>query len=94
MNIVSNSGKIAYGVKRYILQSDDEVANLPLNVTPGSSAKNFLTGKEWVFVDRTHGWVQVKTQSGGGSGGGNDPDNGMLDESYEMSEEEILEILK
>ena len=57
MIILSNSGRPAYGIKRFIIETDEDIANLPLNIAPGSSAKNIITGQELIFTGQTNtGW--------------------------------------
>lgn len=82
MNILSNSGKIAYGIKHFLISSDSELSNLPFNVAPGSSATNPSTGHKWVFNGQM--WVSSTAPSPAGT----------LDDSYAMTEADILEILK
>lgn len=79
--IYSNSGKTAYGVKKYIVDTVAEISTLPKNVTIGStvfviedSSTYMLNNKkEWVKIIITAGTVLPDDEIP------EDPTDGVLD---------------
>lgn len=80
MRITANRGKDNYGIKHFLITSDEEVANLPTYMAIGSSATNPGSGNTWTFNGET--WVSSTAPSAIGT----------LDDYYEITDEEIQEI--
>lgn len=68
-NIFSNSGKVAYGVKSFTVDTEADITTLPTrSCTPGSTAFVIETS-QYYKLTTTKEWKKV-TLSTGGSGGG------------------------
>lgn len=71
ISIVANSGKLAYGVNKYILDSEDELETL--NCSVGSAAYIKESDKNFIKVgNEPTDWIEKSSSasSGGGSGEG------------------------
>lgn len=65
-SILSNSDKMAYGVKAYVLDLKSDLSSLPTNITPGSIA--FIIESSQYYMLNTQGnWVAVTFCSSDGS---------------------------
>jgi hypothetical protein len=75
--VVSNSGKTAYGVNRYLVDTVDDLMLLnTANLYPGSTAF-VIDSSATYMLNSSKVWVKVNLSggSGGGSGEGDLPDN-------------------
>lgn len=70
VNLYKQDGEILYGVKEYIIDSIDDVKDLPTNVRPGSIAMLVPSGLKYILNGKKE-WVLLMQSSGGGSEGGN-----------------------
>ena len=70
VNLYKQDGEILYGVKEYIIDSMDDVKDLPTNVRPGSIAMLVPSGVKYILNGKKE-WVLLMQSSGGGSEGGN-----------------------
>ena len=82
ITIGANGEKIAYGIKHYNLDTEDDLVNMPVhNEYVGSTCFVISTSKYYMLNSR-HVWVEISPfgqviQSNGGSGGGsNTPPTG------------------
>lgn len=62
INKISQSGHIQYGVSEFIIDTDTDLADLPIDITKGSSALSLSSGNVY-FLNGNREWVLV--------GGGN-----------------------
>lgn len=71
ISIASQFGQVQYNVVKLILDSADDVINLPLDVKPGSTAFVIETST-WYMLNNQGQWKEVDlgSSSGGGGGGG------------------------
>lgn len=67
INIVEENGKVKYGIKKFILDSVDDITNLPTDVTPGSEAYVITTGVTYILNGESVWAVKSTSSSGGGS---------------------------
>lgn len=80
-----------YGPKKFIVDLESDMSNLPTNVPPGSIA--FVIEKStYYMLNNQKRWVKVNLSTGTGSGGSGDPtfdeviyDGGILDNSQAYS---------
>lgn len=82
ISIGSNGHKIAYGIKHYNLDTEQDLANLPTHKeTMGctcfviSTSKYYMLNSEYKWVEITPYGKVVSGESGGGSGS-NPPETG------------------
>ena len=75
-SISANRNKIAYDIKRFIVDFTSDIANLPTNCTPGSTAL-VLENSQRYMLNNNRNWVLIKTSGGSGSGGGSGDDTEM-----------------
>lgn len=81
--IRANSNKLAYGVKRYTLDTIEDLKRLNISSAyPGSTAFIIETSTRYMLNNKRQ-WVKIASASGGSSGGGNtgdeDYDGGSID---------------
>ena len=70
-SMASNSGNIAYGVARLLVDTEEDVGSLPTYHTPGSTAFVIATSSRYMLNNQKQ-WVKVHT--GSNSGGSSDTD--------------------
>lgn len=58
INKISQSGHISYGVSEFIIDTDADVINLPIDITKGSSALSLSSGNVY-FLNGERRWVLV-----------------------------------
>ena len=61
MAILSNSGRVAYGVKRFMVRTVEDILTIPLtpSIKPGSTV--FVTSNQSKYIlDLDYNWVQLK----------------------------------
>jgi hypothetical protein len=61
-NIYSNSNKISYGIKKYIVDTIKEISNLPANIIPGSSAFIIEDSSTYILNNQKQ-WIKIKSAS-------------------------------
>ena len=80
--IRANSNRVAYGVKRYTLDTIEDLKRLNISSAyPGSTAFIIQTSTRYMLNNKRQ-WIKVASSTGGGSGGGNedeDYDGGSID---------------
>lgn len=76
-NLISTSGKTAYGVKEFALDLESDLASIDIsNCNPGSVAF-IIENSKYYMLNSAKQWVTVQLASGGGggnSGGGDEPE--------------------
>lgn len=92
VNIHSNSGHIAYGIKHFALDTIDDLKQLDKNrLTPGSTIF-IINSSKYYMLNGSKQWIEINpyymsSSSGGNSGGNNPPsddpiyDGGSIDGS-------------
>lgn len=71
-SIASNSGEVAYGVTRFLIDTEAEIKDLPTYHTPGSSAFVIENSARYI-LNNNREWIKVASSNPGG--GSTDPDN-------------------
>lgn len=75
-NITANDNNIAYGVKKIMVDTKEELKELPFRLEPGSKALDTST-MDLYLLNNHNTWVKIKNlKSDGGSGGGDNPGGG------------------
>lgn len=69
INIVAQSGRPVYGLMKYFIDTENEVAELPKDRQPGSTALVKESGNTYM-LDSQGVWNLLKNSSGGSSGTG------------------------
>ena len=67
MNILSNSGRLAYGIKRFMVKNAEDIKSIPLTpqTRPGSTV--FVTSDSSRYIlDEDYSWVKINSANGGG----------------------------
>lgn len=83
ISIASQFGQVSYNVVKLILDTKDDLINLPTGVKPGSTAFVIETSETWMMNSQNQ-WKQVNiSNTGGGSGGGGNEDDPNKDIIYE-----------
>jgi hypothetical protein len=83
---MSSNGEISYGVNDYVIDTDDELNEIPNNAEGGSTAYSIESGTTFI-KDNMNEWSVLNTSAGSGGGIIELPDNILY--SYEMTEEEF-----
>lgn len=70
-NITANDNNIAYGVKKIMVDTKEELKELPFKLEPGSKALDTST-MDLYLLNNHNTWVKIKNLkvSGGSSSGG------------------------
>lgn len=68
INIGSNGGKVAYGIKTFYVDTPEDVANLPITCAPGSMAR-VISDSTTYCLNSELKWIKVNFT--GSNGGGN-----------------------
>lgn len=84
VKIIENNGRVAYGIKRYMVSTADEIKHISLtsNVACGSTVVVTSTGAEYILDNKRH-WVKIAN-----SGGGDTPGDEVIYEGGDLSEDE------
>ena len=67
ISIISNSGQIAHGIRNFVLDTQDDVENLPTGIPAGSKAYVIESGVSYILNSKGE-WSQDMSASSGGSG--------------------------
>lgn len=68
INICAQSGKVSYNLTDFVLDTEDDVANLPIDRAPGSKA--FVIDTKTSYILNSHReWKKIPSSSSGGEGG-------------------------
>lgn len=86
IQIMSSNGEISYGVNDYVIDTDDELNEIPSNAEGGSTAYSIESGTTFI-KDNMNEWSILNTSASSGGGIIELPDNILY--SYEMTEEEF-----
>lgn len=87
IQIMSSGGEVSYGVNDYVIDTDDELNEIPNNAEAGSTAYSIESGTTFI-KNNMNEWSVLNTSNGPGGGGAIElPDNILY--SYEMTEEEF-----
>lgn len=77
-NLVSTTGKIAYGVKEFVLDTEADLASIDVKpCTPGSTAF-IIEGPKKYILNGSKEWKEIPLGGSGGGGGGETPDNEVI----------------
>lgn len=73
VNSMKTSGQTTYGLKRYVLDTPDDIKELPYYGIPAGSTAFVISTSENYMMNSKGEWVKVQMSSGSGSssGGGN-----------------------
>ena len=61
--LYANDDNIAYGVKKFIVDTTADLAQLPTNITPGSCALVIKTSTLYILSNE-HNWEELTMTSG------------------------------
>ena len=71
--INSNSGKVSHGIKKFIVDTVDDIFELPIADTAAGSTAFVIENSTYYMLNNQKQWKKVNLgTSGGGSGGGSD----------------------
>ena len=76
-SIQSNSNKIAYGIKKFVVDSITDINSLPTNIAVGSEAFVIENSIKFMLNNKKQ-WVKISTASSE-SGGSEEITSGILD---------------
>lgn len=80
-NITANDDTIAYGIKKIMVDSKEELKELPYKLAPGSRALDIST-MDLYLLNNHNTWVKIKNLKNGSSSGGGDNPGGGGDDLY------------
>ena len=80
-NITANDNNIAYGVKKIMVDTKEELKELPFRLEPGSKALDTST-MDLYLLNNHNTWVKIKNLKNGSSSGGGDNPGGDGDNLY------------
>ena len=67
VNIVSNSGRTAYGIQHFVVDAQEDIKTInPTAITPGSTVFVIATSK-YYMLNSSKQWKEVNLSTGGGS---------------------------
>ena len=72
INIRHSSGKVAYGVQDFVLDTYEDLQNLKADCAPGSTAFIIATSEKYMLNSHKV-WVQISSMPESGGGGGEEP---------------------
>jgi hypothetical protein len=71
-SIGKNSDTTGYGIKKFFVDTEVEISNIPLEtVFPGSTAFVIENSKSYM-LNNQYKWIELQSTGGGSSGGGGD----------------------
>lgn len=70
-SISANRNKIAYDIKRFIVDFTSDIVDLPTDCTPGSTAFVIENSQRYI-LNNNRNWVRIVTSGGGGGNEGDD----------------------
>lgn len=73
-SIASNSSEVAYGVTRFLIDTEAEIKDLPTYHTSGSSAFVIENSARYI-LNNNHEWIKVASSNSNGGGSTNPDDN-------------------
>lgn len=88
IQIMSSNGEISYGVNDYVIDTDNELNEIPNNAAAGSTAYSIESGTTFI-KDNMNEWSILNTSNGSGGGTVDLPDNLLY--SYDMGYNEFWE---
>ena len=71
-NLISTSGKTAYGVKEFALDLESDLASIDVSDCNPGSVAFIIENSKYYMLNSSKKWVTVQLASGGGSGTGGD----------------------
>lgn len=73
-NLISTSGKTAYGVKEFALDLESDLASIDVSICNPGSVAFIIENSKYYMLNSAKQWVTVQLASGGGGGnsGGDD----------------------
>lgn len=80
-SISANRNKIAYDIKKFIVDFTSDIPDLPTDCAPGSQAFVIENSTKYM-LNNNKNWVKVNVSSGSGSSGGGSGDT-TLDVIYD-----------
>jgi hypothetical protein len=89
LTIGANGEHIAYGIKHYNLDTEDDLINLPISNEYMGCTCFVISTSKYYMLNSKHEWIQISpfgavNQNGSGSGGGStNPDTPSDDIIYE-----------
>lgn len=91
VNLYKQDGETLYGIKEFIVDSLEDIKELPKNVRVGSMALVIPTGGIYVFNGKKE-WTPIGNSSAGG--GSNTPDSSYEDflEKVDLNKDGIIDV--
>lgn len=71
-SVFANSGRRAYGIKDFIVDTPSDIKNLSVSYTPGCMAF-VISDSTYYMLNHQKKWIKIKASSGGGGGSSTDP---------------------
>lgn len=71
-SLISNRGKVTYNIQKFVVDFESEIANLPTDGAPGSTAFVIENGSRYM-LNNSKIWQLLPSSGGGNGGGGIDP---------------------
>ena len=56
--LYANDDNIAYGVKKFVVDKEEDIKELPISITPGSSAL-ILSSSTFYVLSNMHQWIKI-----------------------------------
>ena len=69
--LYKQDGETLYGIKEFVLDSVDDIKNLPKNIRVGSTALIIPTAEIYI-LNSSKTWVKIGTEGGSGGSSGSD----------------------
>ena len=73
-NLISTSGKTAYGVKKFALDLESDLASVDVSLCNPGSVAFIIENSKYFMLNSSKQWVAVQLSSGGGNSGGGGED--------------------
>ena len=56
--LYANDDNIVYGVKKFVVDKEEDIKELPISITPGSSAL-ILSSSTFYVLGNMHQWIKI-----------------------------------
>lgn len=67
-NLISQNGKTIYGIQEFVIDTDADSQNLPIDIPMGSAALSIESGNVFILNSKDD-WINITKNGGNGQGG-------------------------
>ena len=93
INLYKQDGEILYGIKEYLLDSPDDLIDLPRDIRTGSTALVISTGEKYI-LDGNKNWVFINSPSYGSGGSDVNPEFNNFMNSIDTNRNNVVDTVE